>query len=117
MFLNTTILVFLMATMLSVCYPTEEIDATAGFDLHARLWKKIIKAQTQAISTGGYLTDKFQELVFQPAVDLISFEVRKLMDELKNQGQRDIIEVASISVSLLSILVIAFFYQVYAYRI
>ena len=76
------------------------------------LCRKIIKAQTQEISTGGYLTDEFQEIMFQPAVDLISFEVRKLADELNKQSQTDIIEIAPISVSLIIIIAMAYiFYQ------
>ena len=86
------------------------MEATADFDLHAKFWKKIIKAQSEQISSGGYLTTKFQEVIFQPALELISFEVRKLTEELSNQSQMDTIQIALVSVALVGTIVIAAYY-------
>ena len=81
-----TCLTLLTITKTILAYPTGEINTSTGFDLHARLWKKIISAQNEQISSGGYLTSKFQELVFRPAVDLISFEIRKISDQIESQS-------------------------------
>ena len=104
-----TCLTLLTITKTILAYPTGEINTSAGFDLHARLWKKIISAQNEQISSGGYLTSKFQELVFRPAVDLISFEIRKISDQIESQSKMDIIEIIGVSASVIG-LFIAFFY-------
>ena len=88
-----TFLTLLIIIKSNLAYPTGEINTSAGFDLHARLWKKIISAQNEQISSGGYLTANFQELVFRPAVDLISFEIRKISDQIESQSKMDIIEI------------------------
>ena len=104
-----TCLTLLTITKTILAYPTGEINTSAGFDLHARLWKKIISAQNEQISSGGYLTSKFQELVFRPAVDLISFEIRKISDQIESQSKIDIIEIIGVSASVIG-LFIAYFY-------
>ena len=81
-----------------------------GFDLHARLWKKIISAQNEQISSGGYLTSKFQELVFRPAVDLISFEIRKISEQIESQSKIDIIEIIGVSASVIGLFIASFYF-------
>ena len=103
-------LTLLIITKTNLAYPTCEINTSAGFDLHVRLWKKIISAQNEQISSGGYLTAKFQELVFRPAVDLISFEIRKISDQLESQNKMDIIEIVGLSTSGIGLVIASFYF-------
>lgn len=105
-----TCLTLLTITKTILAYPTGEINTSAGFDLHARLWKKIISAQNEQISSGGYLTSKFQELVFRPAVDLISFEIRKISDQIESQSKMDIIEIIGVSASVIGLFIASFYF-------
>ena len=105
-----TCLTLLTITKTILAYPTGEINTSAGFDLHARLWKKIISAQNEQISSGGYLTSKFQELVFRPAVDLISFEIRKISDQIESQSKMDIIEIIGVSASVIGLVIASFYF-------
>ena len=105
-----TCLTLLTITKTILAYPTGEINTSAGFDLHARLWKKIISAQNEQISSGGYLTSKFQELVFRPAVDLISFEIRKISDQIESQSKIDIIEIIGVSASVIGLFIASFYF-------
>ena len=105
-----TCLTLLTITKTILPYPTGEINTSAGFDLHARLWKKIISAQNEQISSGGYLTSKFQELVFRPAVDLISFEIRKISDQIESQSKMDIIEIIGVSASVIGLVIASFYF-------
>ena len=105
-----TFLTLLIIIKTNLAYPTGEINTSAGFDLHARLWKKIISAQNEQISSGGYLTAKFQELVFRPAVDLISFEIRKISDQLESQNKMDIIEIVGLSTSGIGLVIASFYF-------
>ena len=105
-----TCLTILVITKTNLAYPTGEINTSAGFDLHARLWKKIISAQNEQISSGGYLTSKFQELVFRPAVDLISFEIRKISDQIESQSKMDIIEIIGVSASVIGLFIASFYF-------
>ena len=105
-----TCLTLLTITKTILAYPTGEINTSAGFDLHARLWKKIISAQNEQISSGGYLTSKFQELVFRPAVDLISFEIRKISEQIETQSKMDIIEIIGVSASVIGLFIASFYF-------
>ena len=105
-----TCLTLLTITKTILAYPTGEINTSAGFDLHARLWKKILSAQNEQISTGRYLTAKFQELVFRPAVDLISFEIRKISDQIESQSKMDIIEIIGVSASGIRLVIASFYF-------
>ena len=105
-----TCLTLLTITKTILAYPTGEINTSAGFDLHARLWKKIISAQNEQISSGGYLTSKFQELVFRPAVDLISFEIRKISEQIESQSKMDIIEIIGVSASVIGLVIASFYF-------
>ena len=105
-----TFLTLLIIIKTNLAYPTGEINTSAGFDLHARLWKKIISAQNEQISSGGYLTAKFQELVFRPAVDLISFEIRKISDQIESQSKMDIIELIGVSASGIGLVIASFYF-------
>ena len=105
-----TCLTLLTITKTILAYPTGEINTSAGFDLHARLWKKIISAQNEQISSGGYLTSKFQELVFRPAVDLISFEIRKISEQIESQSKMDIIEIIGVSASVIGLFIASFYF-------
>ena len=105
-----TCLTLLTITKTILAYPTGEINTSAGFDLHARLWKKIISAQNEQISSGGYLTSKFQELVFRTAVDLISFEIRKISDQIESQSKMDIIEIIGVSASVNGLVIASFYF-------
>ena len=105
-----TCLTLLTITKTILAYPTGEINTSAGFDLHARLWKKIISAQNEQISSGGYLTSKFQELVFRPAVDLISFEIRKISEQIESQSKIDIIEIIGVSASVIGLFIASFYF-------
>ena len=105
-----TCLTLLTITKTNLAYPTGEINTSAGFDLHARLWKKIISAQNEQISSGGYLTSKFQELVFRPAVDLISFEIRKISEQIESQSKMDIIEIIGVSASVIGLFIASFYF-------
>ena len=105
-----TFLTLLIITKTNLAYPTDEINTFAGFDLHAHLWKKIISAQNEQISSGGYLTSKFQELVFRPAVDLISFEIRKISDQIESQSKMDIIEIIGVSASVIGLFIASFYF-------
>ena len=105
-----TCLTLLTITKTILPYPTGEINTSAGFDLHARLWKKINSAQNEQISSGGYLTSKFQELVFRPAVDLISFEIRKISDQIESQSKMDIIEIIGVSASVIGLFIASFYF-------
>ena len=105
-----TCLTLLTITKTILAYPTGEINTSAGFDLHTRLWKKIISAQNEQISSGGYLTSKFQELVFRPAVDLISFEIRKISEQIESQSKMDIIEIIGVSASVIGLFIASFYF-------
>ena len=105
-----TCLTLLTITKTILAYPTGEINTSAGFDLHARLWKKIISAQNEQINSGVYLTSKFQELVFRPAVDLISFEIRKISDQIESQSKIDIIEIIGASASVIGLFIASFYF-------
>ena len=105
-----TCLTLLTITKTILAYPTGEINTSAGFDLHARLWKKIISAQNEQINSGGYLTSKFQELVFRPAVDLISFEIRKISEQIESQSKMDIIEIIGVSASVIGLFIASFYF-------
>ena len=105
-----TFLTLLIIFNTTLAYPTGEINTSADFDLHARLWKKIISAQNEQISSGGYLTSKFQELVFRPAVDLISFEIRKISDQIESQSKMDIIEIIGVSASVIGLFIASFYF-------
>ena len=105
-----TFLTLLIIIKSNLAYPTGEINTSAGFDLHARLWKKIISAQNEQISSGGYLTANFQELVFRPAVDLISFEIRKISDQIESQSKMDIIEIIGVSASGIGLVIASFYF-------
>ena len=105
-----TCLTLLTITKTILAYPTGEINTSVGFDLHARLWKKIISAQNEQISSGGYLTSKFQELVFRPAVDLISFEIRKISEQIESQSKMDIIEIIGVSASVIGLFIASFYF-------
>ena len=105
-----TFLTLLIIFNTTLAYPTGEINTSADFDLHARLWKKIISAQNEQISSGGYLTSKFQELVFRPAVDLISFEIRKISEQIESQSKMDIIEIIGVSASVIGLFIASFYF-------
>ena len=105
-----TCLTLLTITKTILPYPTGEINTSVGFDLHARLWKKIISAQNEQINSGGYLTSKFQELVFRPAVDLISFEIRKISEQIESQSKMDIIEIIGVSASVIGLFIASFYF-------
>ena len=105
-----TFLTLLIIIKTNLAYPTGEISTSVGIDLHARLWKKIFSAQNEQISSGGYLTAKFQELVFRPAVDLISFEIRKISDQIESQSKMDIIEIIGVSASVIGLIIASFYF-------
>ena len=57
MFTLVLITILLSISLDTMSYPIGEAEAANGFDLHAKIWRKIITAQNQDILSGGYLTD------------------------------------------------------------
>ena len=98
-------ILFLITILLdqTMSYPTGEAEAASGFDLHAKILRKIMTAQNQDIVCGGYLTNKFKSIVFQPAIDMITFDIKKISDQIRHQDTKDIAEIVCLTVTLIII--------------
>ena len=72
--------------------------------------KTIISAQNNEIESGGYLTSKFKNIVFQPTIELISYEIKKLAENINHADKIDIIECVALSLGAFGLVVASLYF-------
>ena len=72
--------------------------------------KTIISAQNNEIESGGYLTSKFKNIAFQPTIELISYEIKKLAENINHSDKIDIIECVALSLGAFGLVVASLYF-------